>query len=293
MRARSRKFGSGPVEGGDDGRGQLAGLVGHAVEPPLGRHDAAVGAAFAGQFVEGGVGGLQQLLAVGEQAAGLRQLGLLARLGLRRRELGDGVAQIFLIAARARQRRLGLYPRRGTRPPLPPVVADLGRLVGEAAEGIEHGAVVGAVEQALLLELAFDLHQRLADAAEEGDADGLVVDEGAAAAVGAELAAEDDVAVVGQALLVEQRAHGMVGGDRELGADAGLPGAGAEQLQVGAAAEGQAERIQEDRFAGARLAGQHGEAGIDLEIQAVDEDDVADRQVQQHRRSAPGIRTPR
>jgi hypothetical protein len=29
--------------------------------------------------------------------------------------------------------------------------------------------VVGAVEQALLLELALDLHQRLADAAQQGD----------------------------------------------------------------------------------------------------------------------------
>ena len=48
----------------------------------------------------------------------------------------------------------------------------------------------------------------------QGDAHGLVVDEGAAAAVGPELAAQDDVAVGGQALLVEQRAHAMVGGDR-------------------------------------------------------------------------------
>ncbi len=204
------------------------------------------------------------------------------------RQLGDGVAQILLVAAGARQRGLGLGAGGCGGPPVPPAVADLGRLLAEAAEGVEHGAVVGAVEQALLLELALDLHQQLADTPQQGDADGLVVDEGAAAAVGAELAAQDDVAVVGEALLVEQCAHGMVGDNRELGADAGLPGARAEQLQIGAAAEGEAEGIQQDRLAGAGLAGQHGEAGIDLEIQAVDEDDVANRQVQQHRRSAAG-----
>jgi len=148
-----------------------------------------------------------------------------------------------------------------------------------------------SLTKALLLELALDLDQGLADAAQQGDADGLVVDEGAAAAVGAELAAQDDVAVVGQTLFVEQRAHGMIGVNGELGADACLLGARAEQLGIGAAAEGEAERIQQDRLAGAGLAGQHGEAGIDLEIQAVDEDDVADRQVQQHRRSAPGVTT--
>jgi hypothetical protein len=85
----------------------------------------------------------------------------------------------------------------------------------------------------------------------------------------------------------------MVGVDGELGADAGLPGAGAEQQPVGAAAERKAEGIEQDRLAGAGLAGQHGQAGADLQVQAVDEDDVADRQVQQHCRPAPGIRTPR
>jgi predicted kinase len=87
----------------------------------------------------------------------------------------------------------------------------------------------------------------------------LVVDEGAAAAVGAELAAQDDVAVR-WAGPVRRAARGTPwsAATVELGADAGLPGAGAEQLAVGAAAEGQAERIEQDRLAGAGLAGQHG-----------------------------------
>ena len=85
----------------------------------------------------------------------------------------------------------------------------------------------------------------------------------------------------------------VVGIDGELGADAGLLGAGAEELGIGATPKGEAEGVEQDRLAGAGLAGQHGEAGTDLQVQPVDEDDVADRQVQQHRRWAPGIKTPR
>ena len=73
--------------------------------------------------------------------------------------------------------------------------------------GIQHLAMGGGIEQAVLLELADDLHQPVADLAQQADAHGLVVDEGAAAAVGAELAAQQQIAFDLEALLGEKGAR--------------------------------------------------------------------------------------
>ena len=43
-----------------------------------------------------------------------------------------------------------------------------------------------------------------------------------------------------------------------------------------------AERVEQDRLAGAGLAGQHREAGIELDVERFDDDEIADRQRAQH-----------
>ena len=179
--AASGQLGSGPVGGGDDGRGQLAGLVGHA-----GR--AAAGPPRCGRrrrvrrSVRRRRRGRPPAASRGWRAGGGSPP---ASASSPRRanhvKLGDGVAR---------------YSHRGARAPAPPrplpapwhssATAASCRgprsPVGEAAEGIEHGAVVGAVEQALLLDLASSHRQRLAPMRpEQGGADGLVVDLSAAA----------------------------------------------------------------------------------------------------------------
>ena len=62
----------------------------------------------------------------------------------------------------------------------------------------------------------------------------------------------------------------------EAGGDHGLRLALADQAAVGAGAEREAERIEQDRLAGAGLAGQHAEAGAEFEVEALDQHDVAD-----------------
>ena len=56
----------------------------------------------------------------------------------------------------------------------------------------------------------------------------------------------------------------------------------AHQRGVAARAQGERERIEQDRFAGAGLAGQHGKALGEIEIELVDQDDVPDGKARQH-----------
>ena len=76
----------------------------------------------------------------------------------------------------------------------------------------------------------------------------------------------------------------MVGLDGELGGDRGLLGAGPHQAGIGAPAERQPERVQQDRLAGAGLAGQHAQPRPEGEAEPVDQDDIADGQAEQHAR---------
>ena len=56
----------------------------------------------------------------------------------------------------------------------------------------------------------------------------------------------------------------------------------AHQRGVAARAERQRQRVEQDGFAGAGLAGQHGKAGREVDVQPLDQDDIADRQMRQH-----------
>ena len=61
-----------------------------------------------------------------------------------------------------------------------------------------------------------------------------------------------------------------------------LLGAVAHQARVAAAAERERERIEQDRLAGAGLAGQHRQAGRIVDVEPFDQDDVADREAGEH-----------
>ena len=74
--------------------------------------------------------------------------------------------------------------------------------------------------------------------------------------------------------------------DLERRGELGALGAGPQLAQLEAVAEQQAERIEQDRLAGAGLAGQHREAGVELEVERFDDDEIADGQEPEHRRLA-------
>ncbi len=134
-----------------------------------------------------------------------------------------------------------------------------------------------AVQQAHGLVLAVHLDQQGAKVAQHADAGGLVVDEGAGPAVRRQGPAQHQVlvALIVQALVVQEGEHRMVGRQGEDGGDHGLARPVAHQGGVGSRAQGQAQRIQDDRLAGPRLAGERGQARPERQVQAFDQDDVA------------------
>ena len=68
----------------------------------------------------------------------------------------------------------------------------------------------------------------------------------------------------------------------EDGDDLGPLRALAHHARIGTLAEGERERIDQDRFAGARLAGEGGKSGGKLKVERVDDGEVADGEVQEH-----------
>ena len=62
----------------------------------------------------------------------------------------------------------------------------------------------------------------------------------------------------------------------------------ADDTGVASLAEDQRERVDQDRLAGAGLAGEDGEAGVELELERVDDDEVADGKRVQHGESFEG-----
>src|SRR5580704_10603990 len=82
----------------------------------------------------------------------------------------------------------------------------------------------------------------------------------------------------------------MVFADIEGGCDLTLFGALADQRGLTTRAERKGKGIEQDRLAGPGLASEHGKAAAEIDVQPIDENDVADGQAGQHE---TGSRTPK
>ncbi len=304
-RARQRRGGLGEFGGGAVERG--GGLIqppGRARrlfrDHPPRRAEAYVDAVAILQRGDGVGDRLGQLFAVHHQASPVRQRLFLVGSGVERFEFLAAVAQEGLFRAGALQRltrlvmvRDGLFP--GS-------VGGRGLLETrrERAEPVQRGAVAGFVEHAAARELAFDFDQRRADVAQRRRADRLVVDEGAAAAFGVDGAAQDQPVALFrsvEAVFVHDRESRVIVADREFGGDGGAVGGfvavATDQRRIGARAQREAQRVQQDRFTRAGLAGQYAQPGGKCQLQPIDKDDVPDGERDEHPRSedpVPGAR---
>ena len=91
------------------------------------------------------------------------------------------------------------------------------------------------------------------------------------------------IALIGQqALLVQLRFEGGQGGKVEQGGEAGFARAAAHLAVVGFIAQKQADGIEGDGFAGSGFAGEHGEAGLEIEVELLDDYKVVQGECQQH-----------
>ena len=121
--------------------------------------------------------------------------------------------------------------------------------------------------------------------AQQADADRLIVDEDLALAVGFQLAAQDQrfAFLDFEIGIVEHRgkARGQRG-EFEGRRHACLVLAPAHQRAVGAVAQHEAERIEQDRLARPGLAGEHTQPAPEGEVERLDQHDVADGKPGQH-----------
>lgn len=182
----------------------------HAVEQTLRRHHAILDRAIPGHLRDCRLYRLGDLFAVDQRLSPLRKPLLLTRFRRQRFQLFNGMAQKILLApgclclfARLVQGSLCLAPG-GIR------TGHCRAVTAKAGKGVEQIAVGGGIEQAVLIMLAVNLDQCLAQTAQEADADRLVIDEGAAAAVTPDYPADNQHLVAGNFHLVEQRQRRVV-----------------------------------------------------------------------------------
>ncbi len=206
----------------------------------------------------------------------LRQLLLLVRLRRQTGEFLHRMTQPLLIALRRRDRRVGSLQGRDRLTPRAPR-----RCRGIAqrprdTERIEQTGMARRIGEADLFVLALHLDQQRRRASQQRHADRLVIDEGARPAILGQHAAQHDLVLGIQSLLGQQRCRGMPRGRREAGGHAGLFGTRTHQSGVRPRPQREAETVQQDRLAGAGLAGEHGQARAERNIQPLDQHNVAD-----------------
>ena len=138
------------------------------------------------------------------------------------------------------------------------------------AEVVEQLALHVGAQQQLVLVLAVNVQQLLAELAQQRDRHRAAVDGGAAASLGGDRAPQDALGLLVGVLQIPfarpfqcPRAAAEV----EFGAEFGPVAAVAHPLGVAAVAEQAADRVDQDRLAGAGLAGQHGHAGSEFQFQ--------------------------
>ncbi len=118
-------------------------------------------------------------------------------------ELFDGGAQIVGLARRAFHLLAVLLQRPLAIAPQTIQPGDLCNFIGQSAEGIEKGTMGVGIDQGAIVVLAMDLDQHLAGLAHQLHADRLVVDIGLGAPVRRLLAAEDQIALVVDAVFTQ------------------------------------------------------------------------------------------
>ncbi len=282
-------------------RGGLAGLDHGAVEQIHHPGQLRIGFAHLAHVVQaageqaGGAGrivavqGQQHPLASLQQAAGVGQppvfglqLGQFALGQIQFFQLPDLVAQQFqpVVAlagglAQPVQFRLLVAP-------VPEGFRQFAEQAAMAGEVVQQLALGLTAQQGLVLVLAVQIHQHLAQLSQAGGRCRLAVDEGLRGAIGGDHPADDALAGAVQFVFL-QPGLGLgriVGAEGD--ADFGLIGPVADHAGVGPIAQRQPQGIEQDRFAGAGLAGEHGQSTLQGQFQALDDGEVPDVKVGQH-----------
>ena len=172
------------------------------------------------------------------------------------------------------------------RPPGAMAQSHLGPHIRIHTIGIEQPHMARRIRQPHLVVLPLHLDEQRPHPFERARPHRMIVHPGPRPPVASHRAAQHQILVARrrQSEFIQQRMHGMGGRRREPGGDIRLLGAGPNKPRVGACPQRQAQAVEQDGFARARLAGQHGEAGAEGQVEAFDENNVANREGGQHGR---------
>jgi hypothetical protein len=222
------------------------------------------------------------LLGLHHRGAAFGECCLLAGLRRQPAEFIDGVAQPFRLAVGALHLCLVALHGCFALPPLRPQIGNVRRVRFKAAIGVEQRPVRRGLHEGALVMLTMDLDQRGAERPQDLDADRLVVDESAGAAIGKLHAPQNELVFAAQPVVGNQPARRMVLADFEGGDHLAMLRAFTHQRRFAAGAERKRKGIEQNRFAGAGFASQDGEAETEIDVQTIDQNDIADREPGEH-----------
>ncbi len=147
---------------------------------------------------------------------------------------------------------------------------------------IQQVPLYGTAAERLVEVLAVDVDEHLAQGLELLHGNGIAVDERARPAVGVDDPAQQTLFILVERLILEPRAGFGETGYVEFCAELGALRTVAHQLAAAALSEDQAQGVDEDRFAGAGFARQHGHSRFELDVDPVDDRKVPHLQIHQH-----------
>jgi hypothetical protein len=155
----------------------------------------------------------------------------------------------------------------------------LGELV-DVREPVHELQLSEGLEQPLMLVLSMDVHQLLSEPLEQGNGHGRIVDERAVAAGARELPSDHHLSVLSREPgLAEHRRRAAILRSVEHRLHRGRLGIGPDDVGLGARTTQEQERVDEDRLAGAGLAGENVQAGRKDDGDVFDNREVPDPQL--------------
>ena len=277
------------------GRGQRGVDLDHRREGRRGRaqrrHDPSLSVARR-QRLGGGRGGGGQPLGMAQALALGPQRGLLQGVDAGGVDLAHQLLQVVALAlgrlapgARGRQRAADARqapPQR--RQPLG------GRADVRPGEGVEHGELAGGADQAPVLVLRREAHQRSRQRRDRLPGRRLPVDQGPGPPFGRHPAGDDHLALVvdelaqGQRRVVRLQGVPVAGGHLEGGLDQGVAGPRPHRRGVGRRPGEEPEGLRQHRLAGAGLPGDRRQAAGRRQLGPLDHNEVADLERADHGR---------
>ncbi|MNS68577.1 hypothetical protein D3C72_1018610 [compost metagenome] len=162
-------------------------------------------------------------------------------------------------------------------------------LIAQPGKGIQQRPVCIGVDKRAIIMLAVDFDQELTELAHHLHADGLIIDIGLGAPVRGLHPAENQVAIVIETVFAQEKPGRVIVRDFESGSNLPLFFTVAHKAAVATAAKRQRETIEKNGFARTRLARQHGKACLETEVKPFDQNDIANRELDQHG-LCPGLR---